>query len=279
MKKYKIIAILLLMPVFFTFCGISRDYRKSWQTQPENSTYKMKYLSAEESKLASRKKVNINIDSSGGKTKTKRTGQKMDGLQRLLIYNANFTILVKEIDKKIDEVISIAHKTGGYMQKRSQNTVVIRIPANKFWEVIKSLKKLGDVKSENIASSDVTEEYYDLEIRINNALAVRKRLEDLLKKANKVEEALKVERELERLSENIERFKGRIKYLKRQSALSTISIHFIKEYTPPPPKKTYNPGILGYPFYYLFLGLKYTAQGIVWLFVRSEDKEEKEEKK
>jgi hypothetical protein len=73
---------------------------------------------------------------------------------------------------------------------------------------------------------DVTEQYADLEIRLKNAEAVRQRLEALLAKAGKVEDALAVERELERITQAIEQMKGRLRLLSELVAFSTITANF-----------------------------------------------------
>ena len=59
-----------------------------------------------------------------------------------------------------------------------------------------------------------------------NALAMRARFEKLLEKATKVEEALAIERELGRITGDIERFKGRLKLLGDQARYSTITVNF-----------------------------------------------------
>jgi hypothetical protein len=55
------------------------------------------------------------------------------------------------------------------------------------------------VKDKNIAGEDVTEEYRDLEIRLDSAEKTRQRYLELLNKAERVKEILKIEKELERL--------------------------------------------------------------------------------
>jgi hypothetical protein len=73
---------------------------------------------------------------------------------------------------------------------------------------------------------DVTEQFADLEIRLKNAEAVRERLQALLAKAAKIEDALAVERELERITQTIEQMKGRLRLLGELIAFSTITVNF-----------------------------------------------------
>ena len=59
-----------------------------------------------------------------------------------------------------------------------------------------------------------------------NAEAVRKRLTELLAGATKTEEALAVERELARVTEDIEQMKAQLKLFGELVAYSTITVRF-----------------------------------------------------
>ena len=89
-----------------------------------------------------------------------------------------------------------------------------------------SIEKVGDVLHRNVVSEDVTAEYRDLEVQLSNMLALRARFEKLLEKAQKVEEALSIERELGRITGEIERIKGRLKLLTDLAQYSTITVTF-----------------------------------------------------
>jgi hypothetical protein len=77
-----------------------------------------------------------------------------------------------------------------------------------------------------VSVRDVTDEFTDLEVRLRNAEVVRQRLEALLAKAASVEDALAVERELARLTQSIELWKGKLKLLRELVAFSTITVNF-----------------------------------------------------
>jgi hypothetical protein len=144
----------------------------------------------------------------------------------LLIYSANIQVAVFETKKAMDAAEKIARESGGYLVRRDDTTIVFRVPAGKFEKTLDDSMKLGDVLKREVSVRDVTEEFFDLQIRVRNLEAMRDRLEDLLKRAQKVEEALAVERELERVAGQIERLKGRVKLLKELIAFSTITIVF-----------------------------------------------------
>ena len=69
----------------------------------------------------------------------------------------------------------------------------------------------------------MTDEFVDIQARLKNAYAIRDRLSELLSRAP-VKEALDIEKELGRVTEEIERMEGKLKLLRDQIAFSTITV-------------------------------------------------------
>ncbi len=144
----------------------------------------------------------------------------------MLIYIANVQMAVYEVRNSLGEVESLARSLGGFLAKRNDRSITIRVPAATFEDALRRIEKLGDMIARDVAVEDVTEEFNDVEIRLKNARAVRERLEQLLSKAAKVEESIQIEKELERVALLIERLEGRMKFLKDRAAYSTITVTF-----------------------------------------------------
>ncbi len=144
----------------------------------------------------------------------------------LLIYNAQLTLAVFEAAKAIDVIEKLAVDSGGYLVQRGDRHITIRVPAKAFRPALDKVETLGDELHREVNVSDVTEEFSDLQIRLQNARAVRLRLEELLRQATNVEDALAVQKELERVTEEIERTLGRLKLLSELVAFSTITVRF-----------------------------------------------------
>jgi hypothetical protein len=144
----------------------------------------------------------------------------------LLIYNATLHLAVYETAQSIDGVQKLATDLGGYLVRRDDRTIVVRVPAKAFRTALAGVGKLGDVLHREESVQDVTDEFYDLQVRLKNAHAMRNRLAKLLEQATNVEEALMVEKELGRITEQIERFEGKLKLLKELIAFSTITVEF-----------------------------------------------------
>ena len=153
------------------------------------------------------------------------TGEKVVATP-MLIYSATLQLAVFETKKAMDAAEKLARDTGGYLVRRDMRSITFRVPSVKFQATLDQVLTLGDVLHRDVSVRDVTEEFFDLQIRMRNLEAMRDRLEELLKRAQKVEEALAVERELERVAGELERLKGRVKLLKELVAFSTISVQF-----------------------------------------------------
>jgi len=98
-------------------------------------------------------------------------------------------------------------------------------PRARFDEALGSVEKHGDVLHRDVTAEDVTDEYADLDVRLKNARAMRDRLQQLLQNAA-VKEAIDIEKELGRVTEDIERMEGKLKLLSDQIAFSTITVTF-----------------------------------------------------
>jgi hypothetical protein len=143
----------------------------------------------------------------------------------MLIYTAHLAMAVFQVVQSVDGVERIGREVGGYLSARADNAITIRVPRERFEDAIHRIELLGDVGHRDIKAQDVTDEFVDLEARLKNAYAVRDRMKDLLSKAS-VKEAIDIEKELERLTEQIERLEGRLKLLRDEIAFSTITVTF-----------------------------------------------------
>lgn len=144
----------------------------------------------------------------------------------LLIYQASLTLGAFEVPKHIERIERLATEAGGYLVQRSDLSVTVRVPAAAFGATLDSIAKEGDEIHREVRVQDVTAAFTDLEIRLQNARVVRGRFEELLAKATKVEEALAIERELERLSREIDLIVGRLKLMGELVHFSTITVGF-----------------------------------------------------
>jgi len=144
----------------------------------------------------------------------------------ILIYTAQLHLAVFEVEEVQARLIAQIGELGGFVAHQRAQELRLRVPAANFQQALRLIEGEGDLLHRDIQAQDVSEQYRDLLIRIQNAEAMRDRLEALLARANTVEDALRIERELQRLTESIEQMKGVQRRLADQVSLSTITIVF-----------------------------------------------------
>jgi hypothetical protein len=152
----------------------------------------------------------------------------------MVIRTGQAFIEVEKVDPAVLKIRQLAAQFGGYITNSSvtggrdqirQATLELKIPAPKYEEAVGSLSTIGKVETVSSNAQDVGEEFVDVTARVNNARRLEDRLIALLaNRTGKLDEVLRVERELARVREEIERYEGRLRYLTSRVALSTLTI-------------------------------------------------------
>lgn len=179
---------------------------------------------------------------------------------RMIVKNANIRLLVEDTNIAIDRALQVVGDAGGYIvssqvwyqdyygNNLKYASITIGVPVEEFESVMRRLRGLAiDVLDENATGEDVTDQYVDLQSQLTNLEATRARIQEFLKDAKTVDEALRVNQELANIEAQIEQIKGRMNYLNDRSAYSTITLNLEPEFpilTPTPtstPKPTATP--------------------------------------
>ncbi|GGG28695.1 hypothetical protein GCM10011344_31810 [Dokdonia pacifica] len=114
---------------------------------------------------------------------------------------------------------------------RKENRFTIRIPQTHFDTLLDSISTLSKtIETKNITTVDVTEEYIDIQSRLQTKKEVKERYESILRsKAKTVEEVLQAEEKIRTLQEEIESAEGRLRYMSNKISYSTIQIDVYQE--------------------------------------------------
>lgn len=144
----------------------------------------------------------------------------------MLIYTAAVDLSVRraEITATLDRVVDLAYAMGGYLVQRTDAQVQVRVPSSRFREGVRRVEELADVLHRTINAQDVSEEFNDLEVRLTNLRAVRRRLEEFMARAANITEALRVEQELERVTREMDRIEGRMRFLRARATFSLVTV-------------------------------------------------------
>lgn len=166
------------------------------------------------------------------------TSTVVNPLERMVIKNANLSIVVQDPLEKMESIAAMADEMGGYVVNSNvwQNTlssgakvphtsISIRVPAERLDEALARIKAgVGEILSENVSGQDVTSDYTDLTSRLRNLEAAETQLQQIMDEATKTEDVLQVYNNLVDVREQIEVIKGQMKYYEQAAAMSMISV-------------------------------------------------------
>ncbi|HZG57856.1 DUF4349 domain-containing protein [Paenibacillus sp.] len=152
---------------------------------------------------------------------------------RMLIYKANVTMEVESYADAYTEIQNLIHLSGGYLVQFSEQTsdaersglFTIKVPAGDFDGFMDRLEKLPNVGlNRSMNAQDVSEEYVDLNARLGAKQVVEARYLEYMEGASRSEDLIRYTNELAAIQEEIERLKGRIRYLQANVAYSTVEL-------------------------------------------------------
>lgn len=152
----------------------------------------------------------------------------------MVIRTASASIEVDSLEPAVAQVQQLAARVGGYVantelqvgkSRLRSATLEVKIPAPRFDEGLSGLDPIGKLETVSVSAEDVGEQYVDVTARMENARRLERRLLDLLaNRTGKLKDVLDVEQSLARVREEIERYEGRIRYLREHAATSTLTV-------------------------------------------------------
>lgn len=151
-----------------------------------------------------------------------------------IIKSSNSRYKVKHVKTALNQIKNMAQKRDAYISDlrfednkyQKEIRFTLKVPSSNFDTMMDSIGKVAEfIDYENITTQDVTEEYMDLQTRLNTKLEVKARYEAVLRKnAKTVEDILATEDKLRIIQEEIESVQGRLKYLSNKVSYSTMQI-------------------------------------------------------
>lgn len=155
-------------------------------------------------------------------------------LDAKIIRTGNLEVEVKKgsFDAATTRLSTIATSAGGFvsasetsaLDDRPRGSVTLRVPADKFDQVVGEVSKVGDVTAVNTSSQDVSGEYTDLVARLKALQGEREQITLVLGRAESIPDILSVRDRLSVVQGEIEQLQGRQTLLDDQTALSTLTV-------------------------------------------------------
>lgn len=172
------------------------------------------------------------------RTSTSEAEASVEDQSKKVIWTATLSMFVNDFRKSATEIENLAVQFGGEVAGKSSNasdnyvygTMTLWIPSEKLQQFLKEVEKVGKVNSSNVSAQDISDQYYDLQARLETKKKQESRLLSLLdKKDVKLQELLQLEQELARVRGEIESMEGRKQFWDKQVAYSTVTINITQD--------------------------------------------------
>ncbi|MFI7281610.1 DUF4349 domain-containing protein [Micromonospora chersina] len=155
--------------------------------------------------------------------------------QRAIIYTGTLQVRVDDVERAAREASTAVTAAGGFVGGDQRNSdsadaraeLVLRVPADRFTNVLEALAKLGRQERREIRTEDVTEETVDLDARIATQRARVDSARRLLGRATSITDLVTLENEVGRREADLASLEAKKRRLADLTALSTVTVTFV----------------------------------------------------
>lgn len=170
-----------------------------------------------------------------------------------IIRTASLTVEVKEVAKALDDARATAENAGGYVGNETttrdgrgheRTRVVLRVPTERYDQVLADLEGAGKVVERTAKAQDVTDQVVDVESRVKTQRASVARVRELMDKATKLSDVVALEGELSSRQADLESLLAQQASLKDRTSLATITLSLSETPVKKAGKKDEDPGFV-----------------------------------
>lgn len=150
-----------------------------------------------------------------------------------IIRTASLTVRVKDVPKALDDARTAVENAGGFVgnesttrdgKNRERTRVVLRVPTDRYEEVLTELEGTGTLIERDTKAEDVTDQVVDVDSRIKTQRSSVARIRELMNRATKLSDVVTLEGELSTRQADLESLLAQQKSLKDRTSLATITL-------------------------------------------------------
>lgn len=150
-----------------------------------------------------------------------------------IIRTASLTVQVKDVPKALAEARTAVENAGGIVgdettdrdsKSRERSRVVLRVPTERYEEVLADLEGSGKLIDRTAKAEDVTDQVVDVESRIKTQRASVARIRELMDQATQLSDVVTLEGELSTRQADLESLLAQRASLKDRTSLATITL-------------------------------------------------------
>ena len=157
-----------------------------------------------------------------------------------MVYTANMDLQTLSFDQADSDISALVEEMGGYFEQRSISNrssgyryaeYTVRVPAEKFNDFCSQMGTLCHLVYKNESADNITESYYDTQSRLVTAQTKLERLQELLRRAESMEDIITIESAISETEWTIENLTGTLRTYDSLVGYSTIymTLHEVYE--------------------------------------------------
>ena len=230
-KRLCVILSILLLVTLFSGCGAGMSKSASYSPAMEDRA------TASSASGGTGWYVNETADAPAAEPKEASTGSSLPANTKL-IYRANIDMESTEFDEAMKGLDELVGRLGGYYESSELNNYAnyrrayftVRLPAENFERFCTAVGEISQVNNLSRSAEDVSEYYYDTESRLVTQQTKLARLQDLLRKAEEMEDIITLESAISETELVIEQLTGTLRKYDSLVSYATVSISLSEVY-------------------------------------------------
>ncbi|MFD9000032.1 DUF4349 domain-containing protein [Streptomyces sp. NPDC059582] len=173
----------------------------------------------------------------GAADSSQGSGAKAETPPRLsaghIIRTASLTVRVKDVPKALDAARTTTVNAGGYVGDETttrdevsgeQTRVVLRVPVERYDDVLADLEGTGKLLQRTAKAQDVTDQVVDVDSRVKTQRVSVARIRELMDRATKLSDVVTLEGELSSREADLESLLAQQASLKDRTSMATITL-------------------------------------------------------
>jgi uncharacterized protein YceK len=152
--------------------------------------------------------------------------------EKKIIRNAELAIETLDIDDTYNKLIAKLFELGGNIHSeesfkneyRASAYVVLKLPPQNLDAFLAYADECGSVTRKTITSEDITAQYIDTEIRLENKRRNLEKYYEYLDEANRSEDVIAIQNQIDSITADIETYQGMLNYWNRSVAESKVTV-------------------------------------------------------
>jgi len=153
---------------------------------------------------------------------------------RLVLTDTSLSLVVKDVADSIAKIKSSTESLGGFLvnsylsqpESAASGNITVRVPEAKRTESLSLFKQYSTkVISQSESGTDVTDQYVDIQSRLDVLNATKTKFQEIMNRAVTVADLLNVQQQLISLQSQIDSLKGQQLYLEQSAKLTKITVY------------------------------------------------------